>query len=527
MYQKVLKYLVDALLLDGVSLPVAIGDKRYILAKQPVHPTGKPFLAPVAYKGFFMEAHNNRDAAIAQLRKLIESVGCTFSQSSEFLPKKDAFNNLKRENQFTGNAPDVIKECIKTETDTDLTKIEDIRESENTLAYNQIGTRIYEELAKGNQAGAKQYFEDVKNDLTDEDKAYALSVLQLNVFQGCLLGGAVGDALGAAIEFDSIQAIRQKFGEQGLTDYAPAYGRIGAITDDTQMTLFTAEGLLRAATRGNHKGICHPPTIIYHAYLRWLETQGEKINNEQIKRWVYEEKSRLRDLPELNSRRAPGNSCLSALKSGKMGTIEEPINNSKGCGGVMRVAPIGLASLEPFRSACEAAAITHGHSTGCLSSGVLALIISKIVNGTSLTDAVNHAVYEELPLYAGYEETFAACDRAIKLARDKSIQPSPETVESLGGGWIAEEALAIAVYCSLACENDFKKAVLLAVNHSGDSDSTGAITGNLLGALCGADAIPHYWLERLELKEAIVEIAEDLSVGFRAGDEWWNKYPGI
>lgn len=119
-------------------------------------------------------------------------------------------------------------------------------------------------------------------------------------FQGCLLSGAVGDALGAAIEFDSIQTIRQKSGEQGLTDYAPAYGRIGAITDDTQMTLFTADGLLRSATRGNHKGICHTPTIIYHAYFRWLETQGEKINNEQIKRWVYDEKSWLRDLPELN-----------------------------------------------------------------------------------------------------------------------------------------------------------------------------------------------------------------------------------
>ena len=374
---------------------------------------------------------------------------------------------------------------------------------------------------------------DAKRDAEQEEKprnqgsSSLKPTLKLNVFQGCLLGGAVGDALGAAIEFDSIQTIRQKFGEQGLTDYAPAYGRIGAITDDTQMTLFTAEGLLRAAARGNHKGICHPPTIIYHAYLRWLETQGEKINNEQIKRWVYDEKSWLRDLPELNSRRAPGNSCLSALKSGKMGTIEEPINNSKGCGGVMRVAPVCLVGNNPFKLAMDAAAITHGHPTGYLSAGVLALIISRIINGKSLIEAINHAIYEMLPQHANYEETFEACDKAVKLAQNKNIPPNPEAVETLGGGWIAEEALAIAVYCSLVYENDFERALLLALNHSGDSDSTGAITGNILGARHGTGTIPEEWIARLELKNAIFETAEDLLIGFRSGEEWGNKYPGV
>jgi ADP-ribosylglycohydrolase/Flp pilus assembly protein TadD/protein-tyrosine phosphatase/DNA-binding Xre family transcriptional regulator len=450
MYQKALEYLVDATLLDDVSLPVATGEKRYILAKEPVHPTGKPFLAPVTYEGFFMEAHNNRTAATSQLKRLIESLGCTFGEIINFDPGMD-----------------------------------------------------------------------------DEPEPVEIDAEKLKRFQGCLLGGAVGDALGAPVEFDSIQTIRQKFGEQGLTDYAPAYGRIGAITDDTQMTIFTAEGLLRANTRYNHKGICSPPRVIYHAYLRWLETQGVKLSDETIKSWVYQTPSWLRDLPQLNSRRAPGNSCLSALQSGKMGTIEEPINNSKGCGGVMRVAPVGLIALDAFGLASEAAAITHGHPTGYLSAGVLALIIQEIIGGKTLIDAVNHAVYTILPQHQNHEETFAACARAIKLARDKTILPSPEAIESLGGGWIAEEALAIAIYCSLVYENDFKKAVLLAVNHSGDSDSTGAITGNILGALHGTEVIPNYWLERLELKDAITEIAEDLLIGFRTGEQWWNKYPGV
>jgi NAD-dependent SIR2 family protein deacetylase/ADP-ribosylglycohydrolase/protein-tyrosine phosphatase/TPR repeat protein len=508
LYKAVLQYLVDAGKLENIFLPVATGNKRNILAKEPVHPTGKSFLVPVEYGGFFMEAHNNRQAAIAQLEKLIESLGCRFSLYS-------------------------LDELAK-------------KVNERKMDVGQIGTYIWVELEEGNITGVEHFLEEIgeprmfeewiaeakqKAEQEEKPKNQGLSSImqnsKVNVFRGCLLGGAIGDALGAAIEFDSIQTIRQRFGEQGLTDYAPVYGRIGAITDDTQMTLFTAEGLLRAITRENHKGICHPPTIIYHAYLRWLETQGEKISSEQIKRWVYDEKSWLRDLPELNSRRAPGNSCLSALRSGKMGTIEEPINNSKGCGGVMRVAPIGLIADDAFNLACEAAAITHGHPTGYLSAGVFALILRQIVDGKGLPHAINHAVYEELPKHKNQEEIFAACDKAVKMARDQGIVPNPKTIESLGGGWIAEEALAIAIYCSLVFENDFEKAVLLAVNHSGDSDSTGAIAGNILGALHGREAIPRHWIEGLELKEAIIEIAEDLFVGSNSGELWLNKYPGI
>ena len=91
---------------------------------------------------------------------------------------------------------------------------------------------------------------------------------------GCLLGGAIGDALGAAIEFDSIDEIRRSHGPDGVTDYVEAYGRRGAITDDTQMTLFTTEGIIRASVRYRSRGICHPPSVVRHAYIRWYATQG-------------------------------------------------------------------------------------------------------------------------------------------------------------------------------------------------------------------------------------------------------------
>ena len=87
----------------------------------------------------------------------------------------------------------------------------------------------------------------------------------------------MGDALGAPVEFDSRSTIQDRFGDDGIRDFAPAYGSVGGITDDTQMTLFTAEGLMRAQNRMYSRGICHPPSVVWHAYLRWLRSQGQEV----------------------------------------------------------------------------------------------------------------------------------------------------------------------------------------------------------------------------------------------------------
>ena len=204
--------------------------------------------------------------------------------------------------------------------------------------------------------------------------------------------------------------------------------------------------------------------------------------------------------------------------------MEEPINNSKGCGGVMRAAPAGLiGDYDPLVLGCEAAAVTHGHPSGYLAAGTLAMMIERIVNGVPLPDAVG-AARERLARERGHEEVSAALDRAVMLASVGS--PSAERVESLGGGWVAEEALAIAAYCALVYADDFEGGVRLAVNHGGDSDSTGAITGNLLGAALGRGAIPQRWLDALELRDVIERLADDLVIGYERSEEWWGKYPG-
>lgn len=352
--------------------------------------------------------------------------------------------------------------------------------------------------------------------------------------RGCLLAGAVGDALGAPIEFWPLTEIRRTWGESGIDGYLPAYGRDGgAITDDTQMTLFTAEGLIRALVRSNERGICHPPSVIRRAYFRWLHTQGEPWPDPE---WPMDDgPGWLVSVPELNQRRTPGSTCIGALRDGAHGEIGQPVNDSKGCGGVMRVAPIGLGDVtDPFRMGAEVAALTHGHPSGYLAAGFLAELIARLRKGHEL-DASITATRASALAYDNHQELIGAVDAAVRLAAGG--RPSAESLETLGGGWVGEEALAIAL-CAALTAQDLADGLLLAVNHSGDSDSTGAITGNILGAAMGVEAIPHDLLDGLELREVITEVADDLHEAFwgegigdsrdDAGnfERWWARYPG-
>lgn len=183
--------------------------------------------------------------------------------------------------------------------------------------------------------------------------------------------------------------------------------------------------------------------------------------------------------------------------SGKMGTMQEPLNNSKGCGGVMRTAPIGLfyRKEEAFKLGCESAAIKHGHPSGYLSAGALSFIIAAILEGLDLETAVEQSI-EELNLYPSNKECCELIEKALTLA--KSNTPDIQAIESLG-----EEALVISVFCALKYQTDFKKAVITAVNQNGDSDSTGAITGNILGAYLGVEEIPENWAKEVELSQEL------------------------
>ena len=303
-------------------------------------------------------------------------------------------------------------------------------------------------------------------------------------FRGCLLGLAIGDALGAPVEFDKLTTIRRRFGPQGITDLVPWHGLpAGYYTDDTQMSLATVRGMLAAHERGSSRGIVHWPSMVHRAYLDWLATQDDPRQS-----------------------RAPGNTCLSALRSGKMGTLDAPLNQSKGCGGVMRTAPVGLAfrGEDAFRRGAEFAVITHGHPSGYLSAGLMAELIGHLVDGASLDEGLDRSS-ATLRSYAGHAETLAKVAQARRLAGNgTAIDPA---IRAIGEGWVGDEALGVAIFCVLRFPDDYRAAVIAGANHDGDVDSTASMAGALLGAKLGVEAIPAEWIEKVENRQEIESLA--------------------
>ena len=376
-------------------------------------------------------------------------------------------------------------------------------------------------------------------------KHQAIPVLPVqDRIRGCLIGGAAGDALGYPVEFFSEQTLRERCGDGGIRQYLPdPVSGTARISDDTQMTLFTANGLLVGDTRMALRGIgAQPHDYVSRAYQDWLITQRTSAPARDTHASI----CWLMDIPALYRCRAPGSTCLSALTQQQgqpplESYISHPQNHSKGCGGVMRVAPLGVSRYTAVpiealdREGAELAAITHGHSLGYMPAAVLTHILHRIVypeQAQTLLQIVREARDTVRALFAGdkhLDELTARIDLAIRLADND--EPDLANIHRLGEGWVAEETLAIAIYCSLRHADDFSAGIISAVNHCGDSDSTGAVTGNILGALLGYDAIDKVWTRDLELRDVILELADDLDrrreclqVRRNIDRDWTQKY---
>lgn len=358
--------------------------------------------------------------------------------------------------------------------------------------------------------------------------------------RGCMIGGAVGDALGWPVEFRSERQIFNKYWPDGIKEYDLNQAGVAEITDDTQMALFTANGILYGETRGNLRGIASPPrNDVARAYQDWLATQEPSQRPCRIS-WLY-------DVRELHALRAPGGTCLRALREQNKapGMIEDyvqaELNNSKGCGGIMRVAPMGLRHWQDIKAldyeGAQLAAITHGHSLGYMPAAVLVHIINRIIYPVGAEMALKSIILEARDTVAEIFEGNAflpklcgIIDQAVDLA-ENSADSDLENIHKLGEGWVAEETLGISLYCALKYQHDFSKGVIVSVNHKGDSDSTGAVTGNILGALAGYEAIDYQWKGNLELRDVILEMSDDLCYGCLMEEysgyqdpDWERKY---
>lgn len=373
-------------------------------------------------------------------------------------------------------------------------------------------------------------------------------------FLGCLLGGAIGDALGYPVEFvGSAATITERYGATPPERLDFARPGEALISDDTQMSIFVAEGVIRAIQRFNDRGLCSVPAVIGRALLRWYDTQTsaqEQCATNEVRDW---QNGWLRTDERLYARRAPGNTCMSSLRTLSGSELPSlPFNNRKGCGAVMRSAPIGLAAgdrTRAFEVACESGSQTHGHPLGYLPAGYLASIVFDIARGMPLLDAMTQA--DELLRHEAVQGRFPGLDLSVpgldeahrrgatelldfvqraRVAANTAREPLVSQVEALGAGWTGEEALAISLFCALSARagepDSVARAFWAAVAHAGDSDSTGAITGNILGAAFGAEALPRAWVERVELRDTIERLAGDLYAVAISGVELdYEAYP--
>jgi len=383
----------------------------------------------------------------------------------------------------------------------------------------------------------------------------------IDKYRGCLLGGAAGDALGYAIEFDREEAIAARYGSRGIRDYQLDERGLAPFSDDTQMTLYTANSLLcslaalsaqasggtpaSGGTQDSGDGptlmsptalsvwasasptlpspaalAAYAPAQMAQFYVEWMYTQVSPYPLAEPKAWIS-------SLPELFASRAPGVTCMNACEA--MANGAKAVNNSKGCGGIMRMAPVGLINTSPSFSGVELqrlgaqlAELTHCHELGWMPAGVFAHIVSLLARneGSSVREAATQALNtlpEAFPNAHYLGQLQELMRYTLRLA--DSDMPDLEAIHALGEGWVAEEALAIGLLCSLRHEDDFAGAITSAVNHGGDSDSTGAIAGNIVGAHLGLAGIPQRYLEHLELRDTISKIADDLFIGPQASPD--------
>ncbi|MBO5313950.1 MAG: ADP-ribosylglycohydrolase family protein [Prevotella sp.] len=379
--------------------------------------------------------------------------------------------------------------------------------------------------------------------------------------RGCLMAGAAGDALGYEVEFVRRRAILSRFGEQGITTFALDGNGKALISDDTQMTLFTANGMLMGLTRGYMRGIGgRPEKYVDGAYLDWYYTQTGRKKEILINDFHY---TWLRDLPEMAHRRAPGNTCLQACESMFRG--KPVLNNSKGCGGIMRVAPMALLdagyasrsencySIEELAEAGgEIAECTHKHPLGFLPASLLTVLLYKVVPMTpeQVCEEIDGIVADTVNIldhiYKGkyeYDKRYLKelTNKAVLLAH--SNLSDADAIRLLGEGWVAEEAWVIALFCAIRHIDSVEDAIIASVNHDGDSDSTGSICGNIMGAIYGYEHIKNRNIfcpkgkqleETLELSDIILALADDLSTGCIISEydpidtpekqQWYERY---
>ena len=349
-----------------------------------------------------------------------------------------------------------------------------------------------------------------------------------NACRGCLLGLAVGDAMGHAVDGKSWQEIQEDYGPGGLLGY-DLVNDSAAGSAHTQVAAFVTNGLLLGITRGKPE--------LYLRYINlslreWARAQYYPRDPEKSYCWVAK-------ISQMRGRKCKDSRMLEALRIDTPGTMEKPTNRASTPGGLPGAVAVGLACSSKgmdrdlaVQLGAQAVALTHGNVETYLCGGVIAETIASILDDpkkplqSQFVSAIDKMVNRLGGQYSQAEETGNFLRRVIHAAQ-QPVEDPREVMEKLGCE-TAAQCLAGAMYAALVWQEDFDSAMILSVNHSGCSAVVASITGAILGARMGAEALPEFYLECLEPAPILEELAADLNIGSpTAGlfdDDWDQKY---
>lgn len=327
-------------------------------------------------------------------------------------------------------------------------------------------------------------------------------------FQGCLLGLAIGDALGFEVEFSSIEAINKRFGPGGIRDLVVDHkiqGKLVArFSDDTQMSLAVCRGLLRS---GKGKTCDELAPVVAEEFIEWACNPPD-------------------------GHRAPGGACMAGCNALQAGAWWEQAGarDAGGCGTAMRSAPYALYFVNDYEGALECAArhakMTHGHKLAAAASAAVAAGVLTALHADAAILTSPHTIFRAMvDAAARYDDITARMllDVQMRVQRlwrlQESLSPDSWNVERERSrvdaldkwrGWAGHEAVAAALYCFLTNVDDFEQCMIDAANSPGDSDSVASIAGALAGAYLGRSKIPEKWVAVIERRDELINTADAL-----------------
>ena len=357
-----------------------------------------------------------------------------------------------------------------------------------------------------------------------------------DAFHGCLLGLAIGDAMGYPADTKTWEQLQEEYGPYGLLGYDLRNG-YAEVSSHTQIAAFSGNGLLLGQTRGQVYGKMAPFVRYVHlAQQEWAIGQRRYDQPGRNYCWMFR-------VSDMRLRHCTDTRMVETLNRGKAGSMEVPINRHDTPAALTSAVAVGMFAdperlnpAERDRLGAECVALTHGHPLAFLPGAMVSHLISNclhhgdkplkmLISGALAT--LKEQFAREYP--AVVSQIVALTEQAVSLAEERLVKPVDAMTRLRCD--TGAEVLAGALYAALLCEEDFDNAMIIAVNHSGRSAAVGSLTGAILGARMGAQALPEFYMDGLYISDVLRDLADDLMHGcpmvrgnLLFDGDWESKY---